>query len=150
MTTIVFDGATVAADRLVGGGGMLYKRPAVKLVWSEDRQRLYAHVGRMANFAAWIEWYIAGHDPLKLPAASEDDCFLVFQRTLKDEQHKAYTPKTPYGEIIDEPDAWGSGGDYAIGALDAGLNAYAACVVACGRDKSSGNGVMVADLATGE
>lgn len=148
MTTIVFDGLSVAADRLACAGDMLCKGPVVKLVISDDKQRLYGITGCLSNFVAWIKWFEVGANPEKLPAASDNDCFLVFHRSLEKHQHRAYRAKTPYGELIDERDAWGSGCDFAIGALDAGLSARDCVIIASGRDKSSGNGVLAYDLYT--
>lgn len=156
MTVIVFDGVSVAADRQAGAGGkMRFHRPLDKLIVSRDGNRLYAISGSYSNFTAWIRWYEGSdseftepRNPRRLPEACDNDDFLVFQRTLEREQHRHYSKSCPYGDKIDEPDAWGSGCDWAIGALDFGATAIEACQVATKRCRACGNGFTAVDLST--
>lgn len=156
MTVIVYDGATVSADRLMGAGNQRFKTPVDKLQLSSDGARVYGIAGEIFWFQAWIDWY-EGRDtfcekpqnPRLLPVRNASDIesggvFLVFTQHGDTE----YSYARPYGETIPEPDAWGSGADFAIGALDAGLNARDAAAVASARCKHCGNGLLTYNLYT--
>lgn len=153
MTVIAFDGLTVAADRLDGAGSMRYRRPSTKLVYSEKLDVLFGLTGEAAFFAPLINWYENGKNSDDFPfndsgRNNDPAVFLVFRRSLVDGQHEEYRFFRRCPQIIDEPDAWGSGAEYAIGAMDAGLCARDAVIIAAGRDKNSGNGVLTFDLRT--
>ena len=51
--------------------------------------------------------------------------------------------ETHIPERVNESDAWGSGSDFAIGALDAGATAEEAAKIACRRSTSCGGQVHV-------
>lgn len=148
MTTIAFDGRFVAADRLAGSHDMRYQRPVVKLL-TDPRQPdvLFGLTGSFGYLQPMIDWFLAGAEPAAMPAYKDpcDSCLLVFCRSG---QLSTYRLSMPYPENIGEPDAWGTGADFAIGAMDAGRCARDAVIIASRRDKHSGNGVLTYDLHT--
>lgn len=149
MTVIVYDGASVSADRLMGAGNQRFKTPVDKLQLSSDGMRVYGIAGEFYWFQAWIDWYEKSQNPRLLPVrnvSDNDSCgvFLVFHRDFAHE----YSYARPYSVAILEPDAWGSGADFAVGALDAGLNARDAAAVASARCKHCGNGLLTFNLYT--
>ncbi|MCH9665464.1 MAG: hypothetical protein K0U41_06405 [Gammaproteobacteria bacterium] len=66
---------------------------------------------------------------------------------IADETGYAFYEDDPHSLVTsDEPFAWGSGGDYALGAMLHGATAEEACNIACDISQSCGLGVTVANL----
>lgn len=161
MTTIAFDGRFVAADRSQTYGFQILQRPAYKLRTAVNHRRLYGLTGKSEWFEAWINWYEGRGafsepcNPARIPSyygGADDNTgnFLVFELSVGCGLAicHSFTRGCPYPSLIDEPMAWGSGEDFALAAMDCGLSAEKAIGIASKRDRSTGNGVLVYDMAT--
>jgi len=140
MTTIVFDGESLAVDNAGVNQGILV--PVVKS-WVMPNKHVVTGIGDGTQISIMAEWYKNGADPGTFP---------VSQRT-----------GTPWCElIVATPEglfryershhpihhgfnrcAFGSGKDFAYGALAMGANAAQAVHIASHFDRSTGMGVTL-------
>jgi len=141
MTTIAWDGDIIAADSQMSHG--CYRCPGetekVKCVngW------VYAITGYSAWFDAWISWHQGGCDPhTPPPCGLPSDSTGSFIASRNGECWSC-TRELPYMQKVFAPDAWGSGYQYAIGAMLAGANAASAVEIAIKADVDSGGQVHV-------
>lgn len=144
MTVIAWDGRSVAADTLATAGGYRDQKPSRKIVRRGDYA--YGIVGYPAWFEAWIKWHERGADPAFIPSSgiSADDAgnFLVF----KADAAFVCSARMPYLAEVGAPDAWGSGCDFAIGAMHAGADAREAVAIAIACSPSCGGSIDVIEL----
>ena len=136
MTTIAYDGKTLAADRQMGGWmnvGKIFKL----------KDGSYA-AGAGNNFDAIrriVAWLIAGSKQDARPEIREQDA----PDLLIVDKHGVCNWMTwPYheGPVITEPFfAVGSGSEYALGAMASGMSARRAIEIACRFDAHSGKGI---------
>jgi 20S proteasome alpha/beta subunit len=133
MTTWAFDGKVLAADRLAGSHysvGKIFKLPdGSYLTGSGTYDELF-------EVATWIIQF--GMDPDKRPTIDETSVVIV------DKKGKASWLTVPWLRpvaILEPFCAGGSGSDFALGAMEAGLGAKRAVEIAMKFDKMSGNGV---------
>jgi len=145
MSTIAWDGATLAADRQATQVGC---RRACSKIWRCERTgELLGTVGQTDTSEAARRWYEEGADPDKFPAANRNDntmsCLYVVRRDRTCVKYET----EPFALTIEE-DFWaaGSGRDYALGALMANVTAYRAVEIACAFDVNSGMGVETLEL----
>ena len=87
-----------------------------------------------------LKWYREGADVLRWPKFQDTDAWIVLIVATK---HGAfYYENQPVPIPVECPyQAWGSGRDYAIGALDMGACAVRAVEAACKHDAGCGNGI---------
>ena len=142
MTTIAWDGKSVAADSQCTYGSYISPENFKKLIKRGDV--VYACTGTGALFKPLIEWYYAGADPNTCPHLGKEGgaALLVFRGG------KSLVLKTdmPYPDELHAPDAWGSGADFAIGAMKAGADAQRAVEIAIECDPYTGGKVMCFEL----
>lgn len=130
MTTVVWDGKTLAADRRMAGFMTTCK------IFPFDGGYI-AGAGAMDQLAEVALWMQKGGDKPRLPEDAESE-FLVIRGK------RAFWLTWPYlREIrIREPfAALGSGADYALGALAMGADARRAIQVAAQFDPHTGGGI---------
>ena len=143
MTTIAWDGRYLAADSMATMGN--YTSPKAVQKIRQEGNTLYAIVGFSAWFDAWIAWHKAGADPKALPVTTiPAGCtgnFIV----IKDGICRFCGHDLPYFSVANPPDAWGSGSEFAIGAMLAGCSAERAIEIAIQADPYSGGPVQVVD-----
>lgn len=143
MTTIAYDGNMLAADSRIVFGDYICPNNVIKL--RKIGNIVYGIAGFYAWFDEWIAWYIAGANPYDAPAAKfnnkEGGEFLV----LDDLQLKVCTTSIPCFLPISGPDAWGSGGQYAIGAMLAGSSAFRAVELAAIADPYTAGSIIAFD-----
>jgi len=137
MTVIAWDGRMVAADGLGVADGRRSFRASEKIV--EKDGVVYATTGRMGPLQdAWIAWYEAGADPANPPpqGGAAEDCgnFIVFKHA----KCFIFSHVVPYACEEVAPCAFGSGGDYAMGAMIAGADAERAVEIAIMCDVNCG------------
>jgi hypothetical protein len=106
---------------------------------------VYGITGAAALFEPLIHWCEAGADPAAVPKDRDDQCSNLF--VFRDGKCFVYTTDLSYPEELTAPDAFGSGGDYALGAMHAGADAKRAVEVACKIDPHSGGEITVIDLS---
>lgn len=147
MTTVAFDGKTMAADRQSTTSGMRHRSPQAKIHQGtyHGMPALFAGAGTVVYSAAVLEWLLLGMpDERKPEMPGAPDSFTVFVATEAGVfLYVDSLRPIPLGQI-----KWaiGSGGEYAFGAMDAGANAKRAVEIACDRDINSGMGVDVLTL----
>lgn len=144
MTTIAWDSRLVAADTQADFNGYTKRRAGPKI--ERGNGCAYAICGHGAWFGAWIEWYEVGANPAETPKHNaKDDLgnFIVFKA---DGTALLYSHEMPYPSILTAPHAFGTGREYAIGAMLAGAPADAAVRIAIMADPHTGGDVDVIDL----
>ncbi|MCA3042496.1 MAG: hypothetical protein ING51_05735 [Rhodocyclaceae bacterium] len=142
MTTVAWDGYTLAADKRATVGGMPYVTTKLKrLNGGPYHNAICGWAGTESIAKEVVSWLQSGAEPKEFPAVQrgsdwvpiilihEDQC-LVFEQT-----------PFPVERDINKPTAIGSGREYAIGAMYWGANANAAVSVASKCDVYSGEGV---------
>jgi len=144
MTTIAFDGRTIAADGLSTAGDE-------PVAWDTMKLRLgpkciYAFSGEGgALFEPTIEWWEKGRKPGDQPKPTDGErwCMVIVDAS----GCYTVTSHQPYPTRWNPPQAWGSGCDYALGAMHAGANAYQAVQVASRLNLKTGGTIVAWDVA---
>jgi len=142
MSTIAWDGATLAADRQATRGSL--KTECQKIFRSASGKELVGYVGTQAAGQAIVAWFNAGADPERFPPSCQDydRCCGFF--VLREDGSAVLYENTPHpSPILERFWAFGSGRDFALGAMAANETAYAAVSIACRFDESSGMGIDV-------
>jgi len=140
MTTIAFDGKTLAGDTLGGGGCFLY----------ENGDKLFAHDGAIYGVAGerqaieiFKEWIFDGAQKDRRPALNEEGCINVLKWDGKTlwciENRLAAFP-------VSVPHAIGSGCEKAMGALLAGADAKRSVEIAAQLDPHTGGKITTLPL----
>jgi len=137
MTTVVFDGATVAWDSRVTAGTDIITDNAQKRYKVDGRTFWFS--GTVGDFQEFAEAY-AGRETRRELSVSA----LVLDRD------GLYMSSTDGREIwrtpVLAPCALGSGGDYALGAISCGKTAKEAVKIASTRDACTGGKIRVQKL----
>lgn len=96
-------------------------------------------VGSQEDGIRFMDWFEAGSNPDTYPALTMED---IPTQLIVISREGAYTlNRTPTPLIVHEGFmAWGSGMDFALGALAAGMDALKAVEITCLFDASCGNG----------
>ena len=142
MSVICWDSKSLATDRLATDCGMATLTVKIRKIASGH---ILAWVGCDASGTFLADWYEAGADPDKWPTQAQMD----------EENSSRLIVVTPDGKCVHyqgtshaialpvrEPfRAWGSGRDYAMGAMAAGKSAYEAVEIASRFCITCGGGV---------
>lgn len=143
MTVIAWDGKTLAADRQGTNCGMRF--PATKLFHLADGT-VVAGTGVLAAVHRMKQWYENGADVSNYPdcqKTNDDWCRLV---VVKPGGSVTYYEGQPVGIPSESvPAAWGSGRDFAMGAMLAGANAVRAVEITNMVSVDCGFGVISAE-----
>lgn len=145
MTTIAFDGKTLAADCQTNMG-------SVALRTKKLRQFSNGHIGGASGPAgeceAVMDWYEAGAKFADFPKDEDDKWCDVGLLVGIDENHCVYYAASPYGSVIYDIMATGSGQDPALVLMRAGYDAVAAVEAVSKTMGCSGLGVDFLRLET--
>jgi 20S proteasome alpha/beta subunit len=139
MTTIVWDGKTLAADRQANAVGM---RRLVTKIFKIDRN-LVAVSGDYDLAQDMIKWMQDGGEPKTFPETQKDIDKMVNVLWLPSPD-KIFTferSPNPLDFSANKVICMGSGRDFAYGALEMGADAVKAVEVAIKYDTNSGMGV---------
>lgn len=136
MTVIVWDGKTVAADRrgCINDAAMTMTK-----VWLITDGAVVATTGDAGFGMALVQWWTEGADPAKWPAFQSTDDWaklIVFQPNYPPMCYERQPVPFP---VEDQFMAWGSGREFALGALAMGATARQAVEVACRFNVYCGN-----------
>lgn len=133
MTTIAFDGTTLAADTMANSGGM---RRSVSKIFKLDDGRLFGAAGEYQNVLMALEWLNKGGER---PALTDDFTGLLvdLQGQCFRYEHKLYPSL-----IAERFTACGSGRDFAIAAMHLGKSATEAVAIAGIFDVNTGRTVQ--------
>ncbi len=136
MTTIAWDGLTLAADSLVTAG---------KDRWGSHRKlikhkgRLIAFTGSIAGGLVLIEWFCEGAEPQEFPRLKSDE----HAQLIVVADGKAWHYESRHiPSMCGVPSAWGTGREYALGAMAAGADARQAVRIAARFDALTGGRII--------
>lgn len=137
MTTVAFDGKSLAADRLMGG------RHTVSKIFPISDTAYLAGAGDYCQIVEVAEWLKAGAPQDAKPEVDGDSDFLLIE---KGRPHWLTVPYLRKVRINEKFAALGSGALCALGAMAAGANARQAVAIAITYDQNSGKGVEVVEI----
>lgn len=142
MTTIAWDGsARLVSDKQATIHDTRFV--TVKL-HRGPKGEVFGFTGETSLCLARMAWFNEGADPKTFPAAEGEG----FARMLiLDADGLSYFENTPYRQRVHAPFmAFGSGMDYALGAMAMGADAVRAVEIACQFDTGSGMGIDVMEF----
>lgn len=139
MTTIAWDGETLAADKLARYGST--RRTVTKIYRLRDGS-LVGGAGEVTFINAVIEWLDAGAAVAEFPAAQRDkDDWQPVLHIGLDGRMRVYE-RTPHPVVWEDAfGAIGSGKDFAIAGMACGLSAEEAVRLAARFDPDTGQAV---------
>lgn len=145
MTTIVWDGQLLAADKRSTYGTMINTVTKIWRVRSVNgRVYLVGGSGEYGQVEAMKGWVEGGFDHAKFPPgqSSRDDYAAMI--VVDDDNRALLFERTPFPIMYDNPPVCiGSGREFARAGIEMGMNAVQAVELACRLDSGSGNGVDV-------
>lgn len=138
MSVVAWDGKTIAADRQATNGSRKFTQSKLLRVESGE---IIAWTGMTENGLTMARWYKDGADPAKFPfdVQTKEDWSRLIVASASGVVVYERLPEPQ--EVEDSFDAWGSGADFAIGALAMGADACQAVAVASRFDAFCGFGV---------
>jgi hypothetical protein len=148
MSVVAWDGKTVAADRraCIADAAMtttkLWLLPATDVV--------IASTGDQSFGLAMVDWWRKGADPSAWPPfqATDDWARIII---FEPGQAPYCYERQPVRQVVeDQFMAWGSGREFALGAMAMGATAREAVEVACRFNVYCGNGIDAFDLEPSE
>lgn len=142
MTVIVWDGRFLATDSLITSGGVRCGT-VTKLIVRDGKA--YAACGQIGYMEPLIDWAATGAKPDAWPLRGDNTENALIGVNLQTKQCISWERDVPHPCPIPEPEAWGSGGRIAMGALAMGASAPEAVAVACGLDTQCGLPVTYVD-----
>jgi len=138
MTTIAWDGTTLAADKRAVNGSIIFTTTKIKRI----NGQLVAGAGQMATILEVFDWLERGGYVDEFPSVQrDDDTWSPILVITKDKRVLKYE-QTPYPiEYEDKTFAMGSGRELALCAMYCGKSAKEAVEIASIFDSCTGNGV---------
>jgi len=144
LTTIAFDGSTIAFDTQLGHEYKIAREPFMKVrEVSGSYYRFAGGSGLPAAVDIFINWVISGHDKDCFPkiCVEKDDCCTFVAITNDGYWHRFSLSGIAYLKTR-ELETAGSGGDFALGAMMAGANAVEAVRIAAELDPHTGGKIL--------
>lgn len=139
MTTIAWDGRTLAADTLVSANGLRDARSTK--IWRRGRV-LFGATGSSPLAERFRSWVIAGMDGKDPYHGADDGNGLIVTR----DSAVCFGPDGPWSVRRELFYALGSGYPIAMGAMSAGADARRAVEIAIEHDTKSGGPITVLTL----
>jgi len=140
LTTIAWDGTTLAADRAAWSGNKKYRvRKVHKVRATDGSQYLVAFAGDGHYAQALLTWMQGGQHPGDYP--NDDNVTIA---VVVDERRRVWqldSKALRYGRVLERIHSSGGGHEFAIGALEAGATAEQAIRIAIKRSDMAGLGV---------
>ena len=133
MTTITWDGKTLAADSRVTAGGSLVAETAVKIKKIDNK--LVGAAGVPAQCEEFFEFVKSGEKPEQLP---EDFQGVIVYKNKRIEYYDSNYSCTLCKGLF----SIGSGEEYAYGAMSAGASAKEAIKIAMKKDLATGGKII--------
>ena len=138
MSVVAWDGKVIAADKQATNIGLRSLTTKIRKLTNGD---IIAWTGDQDSALAMASWYENGALQGAWPESQKDKEGWARLIVLSDGKVIVYE-RQPFPIVVEEPFmAWGSGRDYAIGALAQGANAVQAVTVASRYDSSCGLGI---------
>ncbi len=143
MSIVAWDGQFLAADRLAVSRGCARRVPKIctSVDMSTGKQVVAAYCGTQSRGLVLRQWFEMGAERKEWPPLLDQEdwtsLIVIFP------EHTCYVfEESPTKLLIAEPFwAWGSGRDYALGAMARGANAIEAVRIASRFDVYCGGGV---------
>lgn len=137
MTIVAWDGKIIASDKLCS---TIDLNRTVTKIWKITDDLIISITGSLGQGLILRDWYVGGAIPEKWPKFQETDDWT--RLIVVDHGNVGIYEQYPEKLINEDPfDAWGSGRDYAIGAMAAGCNAIEAVKIANQFNIYCGNGI---------
>lgn len=135
MTTIAWDGSTLAADRRRTLNGTVIRAEKIHRVENKDSPFVLCGFAGCCYDAANIRLWIEGK--LEKPSVSSTHCIAIDKRR----QVWVTEEKLVWVRV---PSKWaiGSGADYALAAMECGRSARGAITIASKFDQHTGRGIL--------
>jgi ATP-dependent protease HslVU (ClpYQ) peptidase subunit len=143
MSVIAYDGHTLAADRQ---GTCDEMRVTIRKVRRLSDGTLLGFVGGYGQGVAMVKWYESGANPASLPTSQAGENFAQLIVVKTTGEVIEYDQNGVAVEVIDCPMAWGSGREFAMGALAMGADARKAIEIASRFSTVCGLGVEAFDI----
>lgn len=148
MSIVAWDGAYLVADKQATCSGM-------KVTVSKARRlatgEVVAWTGDQEQGLALAKWYEEGADPAKWPEFQKKDGDNWTRLIVADSTGVSFFEKQPERQRVEDKFmAWGSGRDYAMGAMQVLRDAVKAVEVASMFDVHCGRGMEVFCLGKGQ
>lgn len=140
MSVVAWDGKTIAADKQATCAGLRFKTTKLRRLESGE---VLAWTGDQDSGQIVAKWYSDGADPEKWPACQADKDVWARLIVAHGGACRVFERQPVAMPIEDEFMAWGSGRDYAMGAMARGASAEEAVAVAMEFDTGCGMGVDV-------
>ena len=138
MTTIVWDGKTLAADKQWTDAGIALSGTKIH----KFKKHLLFAAGATTDIQAMLEWWKRGADPKDFPSSQSVKENMVAFQIIKPNKTLWCFEAHPYPyQIENDKFAVGSGRNDALGALSMGADAVKAVEIACQLDIHSGCGI---------
>lgn len=146
MTTIAWDGKTLAVDRMGVASDVPKVVTKLKVLESANGREVLAVTGCITGSLIMMDWYKNGADPEKWPKIQETDdwCRMVVATRDGVFEYERHPVKIALEERFY---AWGGGREVALGALAMGATAEQAVLIASKFDTNTGYGVDVGSPA---
>ena len=145
MTCIAWDGKTLAADRQGTNNGLKISCTKIKRI---KGGAVVAFTGELEKGIELAKWLEDGEDPSKWPSyQGADDWTRMI--VAKDGHIFIYEQRPVPQPVEDKFAAWGSGRDFAIGALAMGADARTAVRIASEFNVGSGMGIDSFEVGNG-
>lgn len=141
MSVIAWDGRTLASDRCGVRVNLRLETTKLKVVTNPNGQ-VYgmAFTGELSSGRMLWKWFRDGKDPDKWPLS--DDMIDTARLVVSFGDRVVYFERTPFAiEVEGDIMAWGSGCDFALGAMAMGATAIKAVQIASDYDRDCGFGV---------
>ena len=137
MTTIVWDGKTLAADKQATFDGL--KRKVTKI--RKIKGHLIFSAGIFGISKELEHWWESGADPKEYPEVQKTDKWNFFYVITPDRKIFCYEQQPYPFQLEEKIIVCGCGRDYALGAMYMGADAVKAVEAACKYDIYSGCGI---------
>jgi len=138
MSVVAWDGKAVAADKQATCSSMRFTVTKLRRLGTGE---VLAWTGDLDSGVLLAQWFEDGADPAKWPKCQEDKDQWVRLLVFSSAGARFYERQPVAVAIEDRFMAWGSGRDYAVGALACGKTAREAVEIAARFSTECGMGV---------
>lgn len=143
MSCVAWDGKEIAADKQATCSGLRVTTTKLRRI---DSGEVLAWTGEQDSGEMVARWYEQGADPAKWPACQSDKDLWSRLIVASGEGVKFFERQPVAVDVEDGFMAWGSGRDYALGAMARGARAREAVEIAMRFDNGCGLGVDTEQL----
>ena len=146
MSVVAWDGKTLAADKQATNSGLRVTTTKLRRLKDHNSDTVIAWTGDQDHGETVALWYSRGAIPADWPECQKDRD--AWARLIVASPSGAFFfERQPVPiKVEDKFAAWGSGRDYALGALACGKSARQAVEVACRFDSGCGMGIDLEEL----